>query len=78
MGDFSHQPVISGILSLKRQNIGLRITRKKACLVIEEWVQGVEGGNALADEDQVRENNQNQQEPVNSDWFHSLKNTTST
>ena len=77
-GWFSHQPAISGILSLKRQNIGLRITRKKACLVIEEWVQGVEGGNALADEDQVRENNQNQQEPVNSDWFHSLKNTTST
>ena len=45
-----------------------------AGLLLQERIQGVEGGNALADSAQVREVTKNQEEePANSDRFHTVK-----
>ena len=49
----------------------LRNTKRMedAGLLLQERIQGVEGGNALADSAQVREVTKNQEEdPANSDW----------
>ena len=47
-----------------------------AGLLLQEWIKGVEGGNALADSAQVREVTKNQEEePANSDWFPTVSRT---